>query len=59
MGVDKEIDEIRRMGKLRKQNEDGAKSKKIEDRIGGSGETAEVADGIAKCRSGWVRLKIA
>jgi hypothetical protein len=31
--VQKEIDEIGRTGKLKEQNEDGAKSKRIEDGI--------------------------
>jgi hypothetical protein len=37
MKVEKDIDEIRRMRRPRKQNEDAAKSKKVEDGIGNVG----------------------
>jgi hypothetical protein len=35
--VEKEIDEIRRMGRSGKQNPDGAKSKKVKDKIENAG----------------------
>jgi hypothetical protein len=34
MVVKKEIDEIGRTGRLKEQNEDGAKSRRIEDAVG-------------------------
>jgi hypothetical protein len=61
--VEKEIDEIGQMGRLTKQNEDGVKSRKVEDGIGnvgrGCGIWMTASRNVEKCRSGWEKLEIA
>jgi hypothetical protein len=48
MMVEKGIYEIALMGRLRKQNEDGMNSRKVEARIGG--RSRKMGDGIVECR---------
>jgi hypothetical protein len=59
MMVGKEIDEIKRIGKLRKQNEDGVKSKKVKDGIGNVRGGCGILMGITECRSRWKKLEVA
>jgi hypothetical protein len=51
------------MGRLKKQSEDGAKSRKVEDGIGkvvrGCGRWMTGSWNVEECRRGWTRLDVA
>jgi hypothetical protein len=63
MMAEKEIDEIKCMGRSRKRNENGVKSRRVEDGIRnvkrGHEKWATGLRNVEKCRNGWKKHEVA
>jgi hypothetical protein len=59
MMVEKELDEIGRMVRPKKQSEDGVKSRKVGTGRGGRGRDRRMPRNVEEYLGGWVRLEVA